>query len=183
MLDRFFHISHERNQFYCRALFVQAQLHSLPANSSIAIKRFEHVSSALSFIMEALQIAMQSEYQPSYQFLVYNASVHFWRICRLVFRIGTARHLVTDFERVVQALEQTNDIDKVWRIHLQMYLALAFDDAKQRDKSIQWAQSAFAATKQLEETFLDKSNNPFFFFSFLFCKLIIVVNVIFFIII
>lgn len=50
--------------------------------------------------MAGLEVAAAN--QPRYQFLVYNASVHHWRVVAPLHRDGLRHHLLASTERVVQ---------------------------------------------------------------------------------
>ena len=79
-----------KNQFYCRALFVKAQLEAAKTiNAKLeGAKALKQTQKAIDIIMEALDIILLEQNRPRYDFLVYNASVHYWRIARAILREG-----------------------------------------------------------------------------------------------
>ena len=57
----------------------------------------------------------------SYHFLVYNASVLLWQICRPFQHQGTRRLFVKPLQSVVRALEECKERDYDWRLELLVY--------------------------------------------------------------
>ena len=120
-----------KNQFFCRALFVQAQLQSQSILTSGATGDALVVGTlkAVDFVLTAMRVAMDEKNRPRYDFLVYNASVHYWNVIRPLLRESVQRFLVGSFTYVVQCLTATNDDDAAWRCQLSMALARCCDDA------------------------------------------------------
>jgi hypothetical protein len=111
------------DQFLARALFVCAAcdahvVEEEKLNGSAAVRqRLKAVDSILS----ALDIAQ--DHSPRYDFLVYNASVHYWTVVRPLLRPGASRFLVPSMTRISDSLEALDDQDKPWRIVVLIALA------------------------------------------------------------
>ncbi len=120
-----------RNQFFCRALFVQAQLqqHETLTAQATGDELVRGTLKAVAFILRVLDIAMNANNRPRYDFLVYNASVHYWNSVRPLLRPGVQRFLVESFSRVVSCLSEIDDEDTRWRTQLLLALARCCDDA------------------------------------------------------
>lgn len=87
-------------------------------NGSVAVRqRLKAVDS----ILAALEIAQT--HSPRYDFLVYNASVHYWSVVRPLLRKGASRYLVPSMLKISESLEALNDSDKSWRIVVLIALA------------------------------------------------------------
>ena len=56
----------------------------------------------------------------SYHFLVYNASVQLWRVCRPFQRPGYYRLFAKALQTIVKALEECKEKDYAWRLELMM---------------------------------------------------------------
>ena len=56
----------------------------------------------------------------SYHFLVYNASVQLWLMCRPFQRPGHCRLFAKALQSVVRALEECKEKDHAWRLELMM---------------------------------------------------------------
>lgn len=57
----------------------------------------------------------------SYHFLVYNASVLLWQICRPFQHQGARKLFAKPLQSVVRALEECKEQDYEWRLELLMY--------------------------------------------------------------
>jgi hypothetical protein len=99
-------------------------------NGSAAVRqRLKAVDSILS----ALDIAQ--DHSPRYDFLVYNASVHYWTVVRPLLRPGASRFLVPSMTRISDSLEALDDQDKPWRIVVLIALAQAKIKKNNKNKS------------------------------------------------
>jgi hypothetical protein len=116
-----------RDQFCARALFVTAHCDAAAADDALGSAAVQQRLRACRAILEALDIAAAQGAR--YDFLVYNASVHYWRVVRPLLRAGAARFVVPSLQRVSGALEALDDRDVAWRVVLLVALARADDDA------------------------------------------------------
>jgi len=87
---------------------------------------------ALGYIVTAVNIAKKSE---CYHFLVYNASVQLWLMCRPFQRPGHCRLFAKALQSVVRALEECKEKDHAWRLELMMGLVRSQLDAGQREEA------------------------------------------------
>jgi len=142
-----------KNQFYCRALFVQAQLQSQQTLNGQAAGDDLVVGTlkAVDFVRTALDVAMDPKNRPRYDFLVYNASVHYWNAVRPLLRPGVQRYLVESLSFVVACLHTVNDADSTWRCQLALALARCCDDAGQGATALAHASSALALLQQVHD--------------------------------
>ena len=151
-----------KNQFFCRALFVQAQLQSSSILTSGATGDDLVVGTlkAVDFVLTAMRVAMDEKNRPRYDFLVYNASVHYWNVIRPLLRQSVQRFLVGSFTYVVQCLTTTNDDDAAWRCQLSMALARCCDDASDVGAALDHASAALdlldASDEQTTTTTVNK---------------------------
>ena len=156
LAHRFFVRSPAQDQWYIRALLVQASIEanvvgdergaqagkSRPGSDPTALTAplcglpaARQRQKALAYVVEALELALKPENRPHYDFLVYNASVRHWKIVRGFLKDGSRELAVPSLEKVVTALETTDDPDVRWRSRNCLALAQAFDDAGQADKA------------------------------------------------
>jgi hypothetical protein len=133
-----------KNQFFCRALFIQAQLQSQKTlnKQSSGDDLVLGTLKAVDFIRKALDVAMDANNRPRYDFLVYNASVHYWNVIRPLLRAGVQRYLVESFSHVVKCLETVEESDFTWRCQLLLSLARCCDDASNGVDALKHASSA-----------------------------------------
>ena len=163
ILGVFFDKAPPRNQWFIRALLVQALLEahhigdpddsrSAPAAASASAASSHSAPSAdaskmygqdaarqrrkaLAYVMEAMEEALKPENRPGYDFLVYNASVIHWRIVRGFLKDGARTLAIPTLERTVAALATVDDADIGWRSRNELALAQAHDEAGAADKA------------------------------------------------
>jgi tetratricopeptide (TPR) repeat protein len=140
-----------KNQFYCRSLFVKAQLEALKAARFAGDKALKQTQKAIAVLLEALEIMLKPENRPRYDFLIYNVSVHYWRISRQILRPGVMQFVVESMSKIVQALEDADDQDKAWRSRYHMTLAKCYDDAGDVANSMAQAMKALELARDAEE--------------------------------
>jgi len=61
-----------------------------------------------------------------YAFLVYNASLVYWRCARPLMRVGTYKYLVPSLDLLAKALDEAQDDDFVWRTYVAVYVCFPF---------------------------------------------------------
>ncbi len=81
-VDAFFLHDPPQNQFFCRALCVQAHLIAQQASQKKGAEYVQKILQAIDYILRALRISQQNG--ASYYFMVYNVSVHYYNITRLM---------------------------------------------------------------------------------------------------
>lgn len=125
----FFLSNPPRDQFFARCLFVAAacDAHKTEEEELNGSDATRQRLKSIAHILDALEIA--KTHSPRYDFLVYNASVHFWNIARPMLREGGARYAAPSMATVSDALEELNDSDLPWRIAFLVALSQAEDDA------------------------------------------------------
>ena len=125
--ENFFLTDPPKDQFYCRGLFVRALVRAFNARDINGMPAVEKVKHCLTYLLEAISISLGPEKRPRYDFLVYNASVHFWRITRRMMRAQARHHFVQEMQTVVDALKTVNNSDKAWRCQYLISLALCYE--------------------------------------------------------
>ena len=173
-----------RSQLFGRAKLVQAQVvmgnssstEWASSTSSKGLRKYiQTTERALAYVLEALDLA--SANVPDYAFLIYNASVTYWRLARNLMRPQTFQILVPTLERVVKALgqpqqpldnvvqdslsnpEEAQGQARLWRLRFHMALAQAYDDAEENAKSAKTFMDAYALMNQDAEPNNNNNNN------------------------
>jgi len=131
------------DQYQIRALFVMARCEvlsspetppplgttSFPADSPVTsingAEEIRRVLRATKYITRAVDVALTN----NYKFLIYNASVIFWNVCRLAMRSGARKYLFPSLSKICDSLNEINDQDWRWRIQLNSELANSLDEA------------------------------------------------------
>jgi hypothetical protein len=89
------------------------------------------VLNAIHFVLAVIPIATDTRKRPSYDFLIYNASVTYWQIARQLMKQSTFQFLVPSLVKIVDTLKLTAEADVAWVIRLQIALVYAHVDANQ----------------------------------------------------
>eukprot|EP00940_MAST-03C_sp_MAST-3C-sp2_P000308 g308.t1 len=126
-----------RNQFYCRALFVAASIEVDKSRNDKNLEKVNRLRGAFSFIQEALRISVLKENRPRYDFLAFNASVHFWNAAKDLLRNGARKYVADDLKQIVDTLDRIDHPRKIWRVQLLLTLAECYDDLGSDDKMAQ----------------------------------------------
>ncbi|OWZ17554.1 hypothetical protein PHMEG_0008493 [Phytophthora megakarya] len=130
-VEWFFSECQLKNQFYCRAQFVRAHCGSHDAQSDTGVIKLKKVLNAIHYILAVLPIATDTRKRPTYDFLIYNASVTYWQIARQLMKQSTFQFLVPSLIKVVDTLKLTGEADFAWLLRLQIALVYAHVDANQ----------------------------------------------------
>ncbi|KAE9094607.1 hypothetical protein PF010_g17031 [Phytophthora fragariae] len=130
-VEWFFSECQLKNQFYCRAQFVRAHCGSHDAQADTGVTKLKKVLNAIHFILAVIPIATDSRKRPTYDFLVYNASVTYWQIARQLMKESTFQFLVPSLTKMIDALKLTAEADVAWLLRLQIALVYAQVDANQ----------------------------------------------------
>lgn len=134
-----------KNQFYCRALFVSAQVEAGRTASLNGAALVRKVLRAIAFVMEAAEIAGQESNRPGYDFLLYNASVHYWRISRALLKDGSRRYAIESMSKIVGYLKSMEGgcDDVEWLMRYLVSLAMCLDEGNRHDEAIAQLKAAF----------------------------------------
>ncbi|KAH7484566.1 Cilia- and flagella-associated protein 46 [Phytophthora ramorum] len=130
-VEWFFSECQLKNQFYCRAQFVRAHCGSHDAQSDTGVMKLKKVLNAIHFILAVIPIATDTRKRPTYNFLVYNASVTYWQIARQLMKQSTFQFLAPSLEKLIDALKLTAEADVAWLLRLEIALVYAQVDANQ----------------------------------------------------
>ncbi|KAL4158191.1 hypothetical protein PRNP1_003970 [Phytophthora ramorum] len=130
-VEWFFSECQLKNQFYCRAQFVRAHCGSHDAQSDTGVMKLKKVLNAIHFILAVIPIATDTRKRPTYDFLVYNASVTYWQIARQLMKQSTFQFLAPSLEKLIDALKLTAEADVAWLLRLEIALVYAQVDANQ----------------------------------------------------
>ncbi|XP_057264648.1 cilia- and flagella-associated protein 46 [Pezoporus wallicus] len=100
------------NQFLGRAYLCQGQLYTpLSTDNLEAFEKF------VQLFMKAIDFATHDQ---RYYFLIYNASVLYWKLVRPYLKPGFRYCLIPSLSQIVQVLNQTEEQDHEWRAELMM---------------------------------------------------------------
>ncbi|XP_071420476.1 cilia- and flagella-associated protein 46 isoform X2 [Pithys albifrons albifrons] len=128
------------NQFLGRAYLCQGQLHA--PHSTDNLEGFEKF---VLFFMKAIDFASHDR---RYYFLVYNASVLYWRLVRPFLKPGFRHCLIPSLSQVVTALNQIEEQDKEWRAELMINLLKCFLDAAKLEEAKEFSSTAAVFIKE-----------------------------------
>jgi tetratricopeptide (TPR) repeat protein len=127
----------------CRAWYAKALLLS---EATVGLKGeplVESVHAALKCLSEGLEVALGD---PRYLFLVYDASVHYWKISRPLQKPGTRKHLIETSSAITKALESVSGHEE-WKIHNLRLHALCLSDGENHDDALKAASDAHELCK------------------------------------
>ncbi|GMH80291.1 hypothetical protein TrST_g6381 [Triparma strigata] len=165
----FMQVNNTPDQFTCRALFIRAKTEAFlpptvpppisaakPADTSLptvnGAEALRRTLRAVGFILEAIEIAKSN---PAYNFVIYNASVHYWNVARPAMRKGSFKYLSKSLEAIFDALAEVNDEDLRWRIQIGCALVNALDEAGEFSAAAQ----RITATVEIAREFLSKADS------------------------
>ncbi|KAH0623636.1 hypothetical protein JD844_006597 [Phrynosoma platyrhinos] len=100
------------NQFLGRAYLCQSQLHT-----PVSTDNLEEFDRFIIYLMKAINFA---EGDTRYYFLIYNASVIYWRNIRPFLKPGFRHFLIPSLSQIVLALKHPAEEDKDWTAELMM---------------------------------------------------------------
>jgi hypothetical protein len=118
----------------------------------------QQIQYALTFLKEAQEIASDlqaaGKNKDRYGFLIYNATLVFWIVCRPICRPGWQKLLVDDFQQLYELLKgaltsqhMPCPVDIAWRIELALQLAFALEDAGKEADALKAVEDAAALYK------------------------------------
>ncbi|XP_048465131.1 cilia- and flagella-associated protein 46 [Rhincodon typus] len=132
-LDMYFKGTLPHNQFLGRAYLCQAELYA-PKSSA-------HVSELNKAIWCILTTVSFAKEEARYHFLVYNASVLYWRIVRPFIKPGFRGHVIVSLLEVIKGLQAIDDLDYEWRAELRIALVECYLDAEKIKDATMFAYS------------------------------------------
>ncbi|XP_069755663.1 cilia- and flagella-associated protein 46 isoform X2 [Narcine bancroftii] len=132
-LTMYFEGAHPRNQFLSRACLCQAQLYA-PKSAEDT----NELNKAVRYILETIKHARK---ESRYYFLIYNASVIYWRIIRPFLQPGFYTYVISSLNEVIKALFIVEDVDYEWRAQLMIALIECYLDEGRKQEATTFAQS------------------------------------------
>ena len=118
-----------KSQFLSRAYFALGRVQASEAAQIQA--KGQELAKALLDAANVVQegIAIAATLGPTHRFLVYNGSVHVYRITRplLTYEGDTAEKLATLLETTLKVLKEADEPDADWRLQLSMQLARCYE--------------------------------------------------------
>ncbi|RLN14364.1 hypothetical protein BBJ28_00021134, partial [Nothophytophthora sp. Chile5] len=106
-------------------LILTRKRYVLPSFTAAPSSFLKKVLNAIHFILSVLPIATDAKKRPTYDFLVYNASVTYWQISRQLMKPSTFQFLVSSLLKIIEALKLIGEADVAWLIRLQLALVYA----------------------------------------------------------
>ncbi|XP_054839221.1 cilia- and flagella-associated protein 46 [Eublepharis macularius] len=128
------------NQFLGRAYLCQSQLYT-----PVSTDNLEQFEKFVTSLLKAVDFALGDE---RYYFLIYNASVIYWRIIRPFLRPGFRQFLIPSLSRIVPALYHPDEQDKDWTAELMIELLECFLDASRSEDAMIFLTTAEEFIKQ-----------------------------------
>ena len=124
-----------QDQFFCRAKLIQAQLLHAENSSKVGIERVNGIKDALKYVLTALEVAISPKNSTSYQFIVFNCSKIAYFIVNGILFSCRARHISMEMQKITNALEASNEKEKLWRVQMLSATAFcAFDEEPSQSK-------------------------------------------------
>ena len=115
------------NQFLPRAYICQFELLAPRGTHQL-----ENLDKSIPFLFKAIEFSQQNK---RYNFLVYNASVIFWKYARAFLKVNFKRYLCVSLKKITQTLRDIEDADYEWRAVLERTLVEAYIDNKQLNEA------------------------------------------------
>uniref|UniRef100_A0A8B9G5Y2 Cilia and flagella associated protein 46 n=1 Tax=Amazona collaria TaxID=241587 RepID=A0A8B9G5Y2_9PSIT len=128
------------NQFLGRAYLCQGQLHTPLSTDNL--KAFEKF---VQSFMKAIDFAAHDQ---RYYFLIYNASVLYWKLVRPYLKPGFRYCLIPSLSQIVKVLNQTEEQDHEWRAELMINLLECFLDASKLKEAEEFSSAAAIFIKE-----------------------------------
>lgn len=115
------------NQFVARAYLCQFQL-LVPKETN----ELENLDKSIPFLLKAIDFSKQNK---RYHFIVYNASLIYWKYARNFLKNKFKRYLCPSLQSIVSSLNEIDDSDYEWRAILSKTLIECYLDDNNRDKA------------------------------------------------
>ncbi|XP_048407549.2 cilia- and flagella-associated protein 46 [Stegostoma tigrinum] len=132
-LDMYFKGTLPHNQFLGRAYLCQAELYAPKSSAHVS-----ELNKAIRCILTTVSFAKE---EARYHFLVYNASVLYWRIVRPFIKPGYRGHVVVSLLEVIKGLQAIDDMDYEWMAELRIALVECYLDAEKIKDATMFAYS------------------------------------------
>ncbi|XP_044276023.1 cilia- and flagella-associated protein 46 [Varanus komodoensis] len=139
-LQMFFKGKPPVNQFLGRAYLCQSQLYTPVSTDNL--EQFE------KFIINLLKVVDFALDDTRYYFLIYNASVIYWKFVRPFLKPGFRHFLIPSLSQIVPALKHRSKEDKDWTAELMLELMDCFLDASKIEEAIEFSSTAAAFIKE-----------------------------------
>ncbi|KAG8435302.1 hypothetical protein GDO86_013309 [Hymenochirus boettgeri] len=123
-----------QNQFFGRAYLCKAQL-----NIPYSANNVDDLEKSVVYFQKAVSFG---KVQQRYHFLVYNASVIYWKVVRPFLKPGSRHHLIPSLTSIVNALNEIDEADHTWRAQLMMELLECLVDAQKHKEATQFSSMA-----------------------------------------
>nr|XP_020735663.1 cilia- and flagella-associated protein 46 [Odocoileus virginianus texanus] len=133
-IQMYFKVKGPVTQFLGRAHLCRAQL--CAPKSTENMEEFEN---CVTQYMKAINFAKG---EPRYYFLVYNASLLYWRMARPFLRPGYRQRLVPSLAQMVSALSQTEEEDTEWQAELMLELLECYLQAGEKAEAARFCATA-----------------------------------------
>ncbi|XP_066477527.1 cilia- and flagella-associated protein 46 [Tiliqua scincoides] len=133
-LQMYFNGKPPANQFLGRAYLCQSQLYT-----PVSTENLEQFEKFTGNLLKAIDFALGDS---RYYFLIYNASVIYWKIVRPFFKPGFLRFLIPSLSQIVPALNHPAEQDEDWTADLMIELLECFLDASRTEEAKQFASTA-----------------------------------------
>ncbi|XP_078006794.1 cilia- and flagella-associated protein 46 isoform X2 [Phascolarctos cinereus] len=122
------------SQFRGRAYLCQAQLYTPES-----LEKLDEFEKSVTQFMKAVLFGSED---PRYYFLVYNASVLYWKMARAFLKPGHRQYLIPSLAQIVDALEQINEEDKDWVAELMIELLECYLEAGKMEAAAKFCANA-----------------------------------------
>ncbi|KAM5241604.1 cilia- and flagella-associated protein 46 isoform 3-T3 [Hipposideros larvatus] len=123
----YFKVKGPVTQFLGRAHLCRAQL--------CAPKSTENLEEFENCVTQYMKVINFAKGEPRYHFLVFNASVLYWKMARPFLKPGYSHHLIASLAQIVNVLNQSEEEDKEWRAELMLELLDCYLHAGRRDEA------------------------------------------------
>ncbi|XP_074194762.1 LOW QUALITY PROTEIN: cilia- and flagella-associated protein 46 [Rhinolophus sinicus] len=126
-IQMYFKVKGPVTQFLGRAHLCRAQL--------CAPKSTENLEEFENCVTQYMKVINFAKGEPRYHFLVFNASVLYWRMARPFLKPGYSHHLIASLSQMVNVLNQSEEEDTEWRAELMLELLDCYLHAGRRDEA------------------------------------------------
>ncbi|XP_074153317.1 cilia- and flagella-associated protein 46 [Sminthopsis crassicaudata] len=113
------------SQFRGRAYLCQAQLYNPES-----MEKLDEFEKSVAQYMKAIKFGSED---PRYYFLVFNASVLYWKMARAFLKPSHRKYLIPSLAQIVSVLEQINEEDKDWQAELMIELLECYLEANKME--------------------------------------------------
>nr|XP_016847701.1 PREDICTED: cilia- and flagella-associated protein 46 [Anolis carolinensis] len=139
-LQMFFRGKPPVTQFFGRAYLCQSQLYT-----PVSTDNLEQFEKFIIHLLKAIDFALGDT---RYYFLIYNASVIYWRNIRPFLKPGFRHFLIPSLTQIVLALKHPAEEDKDWTAELMIELLECFLDASRFEEAVDFSSTAAAFIKE-----------------------------------